>query len=66
MNSISPPPKPRAARKCAACRSTPWTCRACGRLTCEHFSVFKRDADRTGLCSVCALARGFTLMGRTG
>lgn len=66
MNSNQPPRKPRPPpRKCAACRSTPWTCRGCGRLTCEHFSVLKLDSDRSGLCSVCALARGFTLMGRT-
>lgn len=40
----------KADKKCSRCKTAPWTCRVCGRKTCEHFCKLKTTADRTALC----------------
>lgn len=42
-----------APKACKACKTTPWTCRGCGRKTCQCFCVLKDGKTKTALCGRC-------------
>ena len=50
----TPSPK---VRKCQRCESAPWTCRECGKHTCEHLCGNKTD-DGKATCSACSIRGG--------
>jgi hypothetical protein len=39
-------------KRCHVCKRAPWTCRVCGRHTCEHFCSLKTN-DGTACCVRC-------------